>query len=137
MRTLLDRSLSVVIGSTTKYIGNAATILGVNPLDFLPKFTRGDLLTTRQQNAISYKYIQVSGDNGKSWFNCAKGTYIKAKTYIDLYTIAKNNRPVRKSNSSLYHFYSKYYTYESVLREKAIKEYKIAAGMSMYIDPME
>lgn len=136
MRTLLDRSLTVLIGSVSSTLGNTATLLGVNPLDFLPNATSSDRLTKTQQIHYTYKYIQVSGDNGKTWFSCAKATHAEVTTYLDLYTVDKKQHSVRISKEIFKHIYSKYYAYENTLKEKALKEYRMNSGMSMYIDPI-
>lgn len=92
------------------------------------------MLEQSYQKVYKDKYVQVSQDNNNQWFSCARATYLKVVNYLDLRTVDVDDNPVRKSKSETKTYYSPNYNNESHLKSKALSEYKMFQGMSMYLD---
>lgn len=106
----LDVTWNLAIGSTTKYLWKATTILGLNPSNFLSTYKSGDKLSSTRTKVVKRRCYKKYNSILKYdvWYLETRSETIK--NYVDLYTFDKSNNSIRKSNTDTKTFYSKNYS---------------------------
>ncbi len=109
MKYWLDVSWNLIIGTYTQKAWKAATILGLNPSNFLPTADPGDKLTRTYQKVYrDYYYTKYNPLQHKDNLY-VRTSALELTTYLDLYTVDKNNKAVRCSEHSENKYYTQYY----------------------------
>ena len=128
----LDVAWNLAIGSKTKYVWKAATILGINPSNFLSKYHRGEALKRTYQR--TYRDILYYGKNSRNEVHpCIRVSKLILTTYVDLYTSTKTGSAYRKSSSSKKSYYTEHYGDMSFISEQCLDN-STFGGMSVYQD---
>ncbi|MFL8801477.1 MULTISPECIES: hypothetical protein [unclassified Clostridioides] len=106
----VDVIFNLTIGVKTKYAWKAATFLGISPSTFQSKYINGDKLSSTISKVKSRrcykKYNPVR--KSKEWY--LETSKLDLKNYVDLYTLDKNNKSVRKSKTDSKTYYTEHYS---------------------------
>lgn len=106
----VDVAWNLAIGSTTKYVWKATTILGINPSNFLSTYKPGDKLASTKTKVVRRRCYKKYNPILKYdvWYLETRSETIK--NYVDLYTFNKNNESYRNSKTDTKTFYSENYS---------------------------
>lgn len=105
----LDMAINLTIGTYTKYIWKAYTILGLSTSNFLTTYHQGDMLTNHYQHVYSDKITQALNTRDNTWYSVVRRSQLDTANYVDCYTTDKNNKPVRASNVGHFTGYTQHY----------------------------
>lgn len=105
----LDVSFNLLIGTKTKYLWKATTILGLNPSSFYTSYQSGDSLKSTYQKVYTYTYYRKLDPSLNEQMNYYKTTKLALTNYVDLYTTL-NGSAYRKSDSETKYFYTEHYS---------------------------
>lgn len=108
MAALLDIVWNLTIGSKTKYFWKVATVLSLNPSNFMTSYSVGDSLRETKTYVYNDKLYCFFDSNSNYW-PLVRTTNLNVTIYEDLYTTNVYGYPVRTSNSTNASFYTYHY----------------------------
>lgn len=121
LAAVLDIAWNLTIGSKTKYVWKACTILGVNPSNFMTTKYNGDLLTqTYQYKYEDYWYYGISNMDGKSYPGFIT-SHLTLTNSVSCYGFTKSKKAFQRHKSVTKHYYTKNYNNPTYIKQR-VKE---------------
>ena len=105
----LDVVWNLSLGTYTKLIWKATTILGITPSSFHTGWLSGDMLTCHYQYVYYDNITQAQNPRDNQWYTVVRTSKLVITTYVDFYSLDINNNAIRKTDSSNSTFYTEHY----------------------------
>lgn len=118
MAHFLDVTWNITIGAQTKKFWVASTILNLNPSNFFTTYMTGDKLSSTESKVIERKCYKKYNSIQKTSVWYVETRKVTIKNYVDLYTIDKNKKSIRKSGTDTVQATSEHYSNSAWINNK-------------------